>query len=175
MLKLSDSVHLALVTDPTAVPLEGFSSWRRCGVEHRVHVRPYVEAHRVSAFRDGTIGVHPISHYATAEIALPTKLFEFLQVGLPVVVSDVAAMSDFVHRHGVGVTFSGKPGVAARRRANSRRAAPFFVAEITPQLQSAVSWEAQEISGRSVCIGIGHDARTLPERATLSLSEERRP
>ena len=95
MLKLSDSVHLALVTDPTAVPLEGLLELaRRCGVEHRVHVRPYVEAHRVSAFlRDGTIGVHPISHYANAEIALPTKLFEFLQAGLPVVVSDVAAMS----------------------------------------------------------------------------------
>ncbi|MDP6945708.1 MAG: glycosyltransferase, partial [Myxococcota bacterium] len=42
MLKLSDSVHLALVTDQTAATLEELLEMaRRCRVEHRVHVRPY--------------------------------------------------------------------------------------------------------------------------------------
>lgn len=179
MLKLSDSVHLALVTDPIAAPLEGLLELaRRCGVEHRVHVRPYVEAHRVSAFlRDGTIGVHPISHYANAEIALPTKLFEFLQAGLPVVVSGVAAMSDFVHRHGVGVTFEAGNPVSlhdAVQTVVERR--PFFVAQITPQLQSAVSWEAQEdVLVAAYASASGMTLELSPERATLSLSEERRP
>ena len=53
---------------------------------------------------------------------------------------------------------------------------PFFVAQITPQLQSAVSWEAQEdVLVAAYASASGMTLELSPERATLSLSEERRP
>jgi glycosyltransferase involved in cell wall biosynthesis len=52
------------------------------------------------------VGVHPLTRYGNAEVALPNKLFDYLHAGLPVVVSDCRAMAEFVHRYRVGRTFA---------------------------------------------------------------------
>ncbi len=73
----------------------------------RLHFHPYVDPERISSFmRDATLGVHPLTRYGNAEVALPNKLFDYLHAGLPVVVSDCRSMADFVRRHGVGRVFA---------------------------------------------------------------------
>lgn len=107
-LEFLPEAHLALVTanrgsyvDELADIAAGKSA------SHRYHVMPYVASHEVSGFlSDASVGVVPLTHYGNAEVALPTKLFEFLHARLPMVVSDTAAMCRFVTELGVGEVFS---------------------------------------------------------------------
>jgi glycosyltransferase involved in cell wall biosynthesis len=80
---------------------------RSAGCAGRMHLLPYVAPQRISSFlRDATVGVHPLTRYGNAEVALPNKLFDYLHAGLPVVVSDCRAMAEFVSSHRVGRVFA---------------------------------------------------------------------
>jgi glycosyltransferase involved in cell wall biosynthesis len=99
--------HLALMI-PARSPymLTLLAQARAAGCAARLHFLRYVDPHRISSFmRDATVGVHPLTRYGNAEVALPNKLFDYLHAGLPVVVSDCRSMADFVQRHQVGRVF----------------------------------------------------------------------
>jgi glycogen(starch) synthase len=76
------------------------------GVGHRVHLAPYVPPNQVVEYLSGAdAGVIPIHHWPNHEIALITKFFEYAHARLPMVVSDVRAMSRATREIGQGEVF----------------------------------------------------------------------
>ena len=139
-------VHLALVcgkANPTLAAL--LDQATTLGVRDRVHVARYVPQHSVPAYlTSADLGVIPFLRKPNHEVSLPTKLPEYLHAGLPVVVSDVETVAEFVYASGVGEVFAaGDPGSAADAitRALTNRAT--LAAKITPDVLSELSWEHQ--------------------------------
>lgn len=99
-------VHLGVV----AVPSIRMASAERLatlanelGVGQRLHLVDPVAPDEVSAYlRGADVGLLPIHHYGSHEVALANKLFEYLHAGIPLLVSDCRAQSEFVREHGVG-------------------------------------------------------------------------
>ncbi|MEO6143546.1 MAG: glycosyltransferase, partial [Dermatophilaceae bacterium] len=102
-------VHLAIVAVPAKVTPFVQSLLDRAsalGVGDRVHIAPPVASeHVVGYLSSATIGVHPMVHFPSHDMALPNKLFEYLHARIPVVVSDCKVMADFVRTHGHGEVF----------------------------------------------------------------------
>lgn len=73
----------------------------------RVHFVPAVPSHMVLDWtRGATVGVHPIlGGILNHELCLPNKLFEYIHGGLPVIVSDLPEMGQFVRSHDLGAVF----------------------------------------------------------------------
>ena len=139
-------VHLALVagrTNPALAALLDMAD--RLGVRDRVHVAPYVTQQCVPGYlASADVGVIPFLRRPNNEISLPTKLPEYLHAGLPVVVSDVKTVSQFVTDNGIGEVFvagDGASAAAAIARALSNRTA--LASHITSDLLTELSWEHQ--------------------------------
>ncbi|GAA3716476.1 hypothetical protein GCM10022204_40310 [Microlunatus aurantiacus] len=103
-------VHLALVisqakhTDPHVLELRALAA--TLGVDDRLHLLPYVEVDQIVAFLSSAdVGLIPIQHYPNHEISLITKFYEYSHARLPIVVSDVKAMSAMVRQTGQGEVF----------------------------------------------------------------------
>jgi glycosyltransferase involved in cell wall biosynthesis len=73
----------------------------------RIAFHPLVPAAALPSYtRDADIGVHPMAAgYLNHLWALPNKLFEYIQGGLVLVVSDLPEMAGLVRAHDVGLTF----------------------------------------------------------------------
>lgn len=79
---------------------------RELGVRDRVHLLSYVPFDQVVPFLStADVGVIPIDHWPNHEIALITKFFEYSHARLPIVVSDVRAMSHMTRSTGQGEVF----------------------------------------------------------------------
>ncbi|GAA1119073.1 glycosyltransferase family 4 protein [Citricoccus alkalitolerans] len=77
------------------------------GVRERLHLLDYVPSHSVTWYiESATCGVSALMPYPAHELAMPTKLREYAQAGLPVVASDLDTQSAFVTDHGVGTLFT---------------------------------------------------------------------
>jgi glycosyltransferase involved in cell wall biosynthesis len=76
-------------------------------MQDRVMFHPFVDSEELPNFTtDADIGVHPMSAgYLNHLWALPNKLFEYIQGGLAVVVSDLPEMARVVRDYGIGITF----------------------------------------------------------------------
>jgi glycosyltransferase involved in cell wall biosynthesis len=101
-------VHLGLVVKArTNYVLSLLEAASRGGFEDRIHIVGFVDPDKVVPFLSGaTIAVHPmVSNKMNHQIALPNKIFEYLNARLPVIVSDNKAMSDLVTENGVGEVF----------------------------------------------------------------------
>lgn len=101
-------VHAAFVVSkpegPNAKAL--LSLGEELGVLDRMHFTTYVEYFRVvEHLSDADLGVIPIHHWPNHEIALITKFFEYSHARLPILVSDVKAMSATVRETGQGEVF----------------------------------------------------------------------
>lgn len=153
-------VHLAVVAVPaTGTPYldDVLAAATLAGTRDRVHVVPPVGvADVVGYLSQASLGVHPLVHVAGHEMALPNKLFEYLHAGLPVVVSDVRLMADFVQEHGVGRVFTAEDPAAlaaAVRAVLAER--DTYVAAIRgqPELRERYSWERQA----EVLLGVYRD------------------
>lgn len=98
--------HLAVVCVPSAhAPSVGELRTRahELGVADRTHfLDPVPPAQVVAELASADVGVLPLRHFGSHEVALANKLFEYLHAGLPVVVSDCAAQERFVRRYGIG-------------------------------------------------------------------------
>ena len=79
------------------------------GAGDRLHVLPYVGVHEIVGFlRSATIGVIPAHKWPNHEISLGTKFFEYSFAGLPVIVSNLKAMSTVTKETGMGEVFQAK-------------------------------------------------------------------
>src|SRR6185369_17238511 len=123
-------VHLAVVCVPgvaTDAVRELEAQAARLGVQDRLHCLDPVKPDEVVAFlRTADVGLIPILRYPSHEMALPNKLFEYAFAGLPVVVSDMPSMKEFVERTRIGEVFTAEDtkGLAAKVRTVLRTRTP---------------------------------------------------
>lgn len=80
---------------------------RKMGVEKRVYFLPPVPANQVCSFvSDADVGVSLLrNNCLNNQLALPNKLFEYLQAGVPVVVNAPSEKAELVLTYKVGETF----------------------------------------------------------------------
>ncbi len=102
-------VHLAVVCVP-GVATDAVRALQdqaaALGVQNRLHCMDPVKPNEVVAFlRTADVGLIPILRYPSHEMSLPNKLFEYAFAGLPVVVSDMPSMKEFVDRTRIGEVF----------------------------------------------------------------------
>ncbi len=118
--------HLAIVGGgPGAAELAPLVA--SLGVDDRVHVlEPRPAAELPAYLSTGDVGVHALLPTClNHEYALPNKLFDYLQAGLPVAVSDLTSMRSLLSAAGVGEFFDPtRPGsiLAALHRVQENRA-----------------------------------------------------
>jgi glycosyltransferase involved in cell wall biosynthesis len=117
------------------------------GLGTRIHVVPYVAPEAVVGYiRSADVSVVPLSRqYMNYEIALPNKLFQSIQAGVPVVVSDNPEMKRFVAQHKVGEVFPGGDAVALAKAINTVLESPERYTEALhdPGLREMISWSHQ--------------------------------
>lgn len=99
--------HLVLLTNSSGPYIAGLrKTARRCGAARRLHVHPYVDPSAVTSFlRGATVGLIPLTRYGNTELCLPTKLFEYLHAGIPVVSTGLDAMTAFLEKNDCGCLF----------------------------------------------------------------------
>jgi len=146
-----DGIHLCFVSQGSYVE-ELKAKAAKAGFGQRIHLLPYLPSHQVTTFiRTADVGIHGLVHYPNGEVAMPNKMFEYLHARLPIVVSDVAAMKQFVESNKIGTTFVAQDVdscstaiTQALDRAEGLRS------NITDELINEYSWEAQERKIQSV-------------------------
>lgn len=102
--------HLALVVGEVTAYIQGLlDSASEYNLEGRLHAAPFVPPEGVVSYLRGTdLTLIPLSRdVKNYDVTLPNKLFQSIQAGVPVVVSDSPAMARFVREHGVGEVFEG--------------------------------------------------------------------
>jgi glycosyltransferase involved in cell wall biosynthesis len=143
-------VHLAVVCVPDAAcpaARELAATAAEAGVADRLHLLDPVPPEDVVRFlTTATLGVHPLStDHQNHQLTLPNKVFDFVWAGLPVAVSQVKSMADFVREAGVGAVFDPEnraSTVAAVKDVLANRER-YALAARSPELRDAWSWEAQ--------------------------------
>ncbi|RZU52399.1 glycosyltransferase involved in cell wall biosynthesis [Krasilnikovia cinnamomea] len=139
------------------------------GVRDRVHVVPYVAQHLVPDYlASADLGIVCFRHTPNCEVSLPTKVPEYLHARLPLVVSDIRVVGDFVRQHGFGEVFTAEDErsfAEAVSRAHAGRAA--LAARITEDVLRDLSWEHQ--SGGLVQL-YRHIAPRTPETTRPTVS-----
>ena len=141
--------HVALVLTAISQRTEDLllDLTRRFGVEDRVHIVPAVLPHEVAAYlSEGDVGfVVASNEVANHNVSLPNKLFEYLQAGLPIVTSNLAALEEFVEEHGVGCVFP-YPDVGSLVECVGRVLEDklAFQQAITPAFLRRFSWEGSQ-------------------------------
>jgi len=144
-------VHLAVVCVPNATVRHAkvlASRAEQLGVAERLHLLDPVAPDEVSAYvASADVGLLPLHHYGSHEVALANKLFEYLHGGLPVLVSDCRAQADFVRQHDVGAVHVAEDSAsfAAELRSVLARL-PELKRRIAadPELLTPYAWDAQE-------------------------------
>ena len=116
-------------------------------VADRVHlVDPVPPEQIVSTIRDATLGLMPFRWTPNHDRTIPNKLFQYLHAGLPMVVSDCAAIAEFVRLHRVGEVFTPEDPASL---ADAIRRALGGIDELRAragdsELRRRFSWETQE-------------------------------
>jgi len=145
-LSLLPEAHLVVVAvpSPESAACRLLSARARAlGVADRFHLLPPVAPDQVSMFlRSADVGLIPLRHYGSHEMALANKLFEYLHAGVPAVVSDCRAQAAFVRTHGTGeVHVAGDPAsLAAMVRKVLDDPAPYRSRLVDERLRSANDW-----------------------------------
>jgi len=142
-LKAVPELHFALLSSAAADYIAQLrAAAQDAGVGERLHTFRYVPDTEVaSAAESATFGLSPLTRYGNADLAVPTKVLEFIHAKLPMVVSDATFQADFVREHGLGEVYPAADAaefIAAIRRVLAKRPTPDFAA-----LQARYSWSAQ--------------------------------
>jgi len=149
-------VHLAVVCVPhNRVAQAGrlLAQATKLGVADRLHLLDPVRPDEVSAFvATADVGLLPVRHFGSHEVALANKLFEYLYAGIPVLVSDCKAQADFVRTHGVGAVHVADDATSFATELRWLLARHDEVAEViahSPDLLEPFAWERQEAALRA--------------------------
>lgn len=167
-------VHLAVVAVPhkdiaAAASLRRLAT--RLGVSDRLHVLDPVRPDEVAAYlRTADVGILPIHHFGSHEVALPNKIFEYLHAGLPLLVSDTKASVQFVEEHRVGAVHVARDTasfVDAFRDVWARQSELRTRIASDADLLTPYAWDRQEAVLRDVYRGVlGSDAVSDPVTST---------
>lgn len=144
-LKYYPEAHLAIVTKNNHYLATCRELAKDIGVMSRVHIKPYVAQHLVSAYiSDASAGISPILHHPNHELSCFTKFYEFLQSRLPIITSDVQVMKETTLSLGVGTSFkAGDPIDCADQMKELISNLGQYQSAITDELLSELSWESQ--------------------------------
>jgi glycosyltransferase involved in cell wall biosynthesis len=114
-------------------------------LQNRVHFLPFVAPEKLTSYLStGDLAVIPYLKTGNNDVALPNKLFESLQAGLPIVASDMAALSSFISEYGVGISFShGSPKSLAYAVESALLGIEELRSNLTDELLHLTTWEAQ--------------------------------
>ena len=145
-LKYFPEAHLAIVTKNNNYLGSCRELAKDIGVMNRVHIKPYVAQHLVSAYiSDASAGISPILHHPNHELSCFTKFYEFLHSRLPIVTSDVQVMKETTLSLGVGTSFiAGDPIDCANQMKELISNLGKYQSAITDELLNELSWESQE-------------------------------
>jgi len=149
-------VHLAVVAVPTphSTACQRLREQAvRLGVQERLHLLDPVAPDEVSAFlATADVGLIPLRHYDSHEMALANKLFEYLHAGVPAVVSDCRAQADFVREHRIGEIHIAGDAASLAEAVRRVLANPeiYRAALSDPQLQADHVWEHEAATLRDV-------------------------
>ncbi len=143
-------VHLALVCVPstqnwTVTQLRPLVT--QGGLEDRVHfLEPVRPGQVVDFLRSADLGLLPFLHFPSHEMALANKMFEYVNAGLPVVVSDCRTQAEFVRSHRIGEVFAADDpeGLARAVRTVLDDRAAYAATVADPALREQYSWRRQE-------------------------------
>jgi len=116
----------------------------------RLHFLPYVEPNRLSHYlssSDATlIGLLPIGgvQQSNHHIAMPNKLYESVQAKVPVITSDMPALSAFVNEHKIGTVYEAGSSTGLAEAVLEQVGSEFDTEQIfTDELLGLSSWEYQ--------------------------------
>lgn len=142
-LKAIPGLHFALLSSAATDYIAQLrAAAQEAGVSDRLHTFRYVPDTEVaSAAESATFGLSPLTRYGNADLAVPTKVLEFIHARLPMVVSDATFQADFVRQHGLGEVYPATDAnafIAAVQAVLAKRPAPDW-----PALQAEYSWDAQ--------------------------------
>lgn len=180
-------VHVAFVGSQNAtVRQQLHDRAEEAGVRDRLHLLDYVPSHSVTWYiESATCGVSALMPYPAHELAMPTKLREYAQAGLPVIASDLDTQSAFVTEHGMGTLF--EAGNASSLAAAFHRLLDdqesYRRAVRDPDFLASQTWEGNETAlaatWHSLCpvqLPLGGPRSVAPADATTSQTEaERHP
>jgi glycosyltransferase involved in cell wall biosynthesis len=142
-------VHLAIVAVPTpdqpAVDvLRKLAA--EVGVADRVHYLHPVGPREVTGFlATADAGIIPMLRAPNHEMAMPNKLFEYSLGGLPLLVSDMASLKEFVGRHGIGEAFEAgnSTDFAAKAKLLLSRTETYCERLADPAYRREAAWSGQ--------------------------------
>jgi glycosyltransferase involved in cell wall biosynthesis len=145
-LRYFPEAHLAIVTKNNYYLGTCRELAKEIGVTNRVHIKPYVAQHLVSAYiSDASAGISPILHHPNHELSCFTKFYEFLHSRLPIVTSDVQVMKETTLNLGVGTSYiAGDPIDCANQMKELITNLGKYQSAITDELLNELSWESQE-------------------------------
>ena len=145
ILRSVKDLHIALVTNNRGPYLEEILKLADdCGARDRVHVTGYVDVERLPKFLStATFGFHTMPRYGNGDVALPNKLFEYIQAGLPVAVSDAKRMSRFVKQNRCGVIFDSEKPVTVTKSV-TRLLSKINEMKPSEELRRKFSWQNEE-------------------------------
>ncbi|WP_412545503.1 glycosyltransferase [Maricaulis sp. MIT060901] len=100
-------LHIAFVTNNGGAYVDSLrEEAKKHGAEGRIHFHPYVSPEKLPHFLSSAdFGFHTMPIYGNGDVALPNKLFEYVQAGIPVAVSNARVMREFVEHQGIGTCF----------------------------------------------------------------------
>lgn len=167
-LPLVPDLHVAIVvsTPGSAAVKELLAEAHQGGCAERVHVLPYVQQDQVINYlRTADVGLYPLLRSGNTELAWPTKIFEYLHAGLPMVVSDMPSMSELVMQQGWGEVFAaGDPeGFAAAVRRVLARPCAYETALRDRSARDRFAWEQQARTLVSTYDGLVLDQAMRPQ------------
>ncbi|MBI1731080.1 glycosyltransferase [Candidatus Acetothermia bacterium] len=177
-LPLLAEAHLALVTNSSGSFVESLKERATAlGVEQRIHFHPYVPFFQLTSFlRSATIGISPVRRYPQADMALFTKLFEYIHARLPIVTSDNICMAQFVRDHDCGLSFEAGNATqfaAAVERVMERRNKEAGWIEKIEQLAKKYCWENCEPVLAQLYDSLAEIERRIPKSPATKMSEKR--
>jgi glycosyltransferase involved in cell wall biosynthesis len=149
MLHLAD-MHLALVCVPhndTYFVRILRRQVDELGLRDRVHfLNPVPPGQVVPYLRSADIGLIPFLHFPSHDMTLTNKMFEYMNAGIPLVVSDCRAQREFVEQHGLGQVFpAGDVEGLVRAIRDVLADRDRYAANASdPALLDAYSWRRQE-------------------------------
>ena len=110
--------------------------------DDRLHLLPPVPGDDLVALIAGAdVAAIPIANACRSyDLSMPNKLFEAVQAGLPIAVSERKAMARFVREHRLGAVFDERDPASIAAAIQEARADPEELREV----QRRYSWEAQE-------------------------------
>jgi glycosyltransferase involved in cell wall biosynthesis len=147
------SLHLALVVNSQSRELLSVLRLaNELGVLDRVHTAPYVTPSQITQYLSSAdIGLIPLKSGGHLDLSLPTKFREYAHAGLPMVVSDNAAMAAEINRTKIGRVFkAGNVGGLKLQVERVLLEPDRYRNRITEELLDEYSWETQSGKLRAI-------------------------